>query len=108
MEFLVEFVVVVPAGTPESDVDRRWGEEAVAARRLADDGHLVRLWRVAAAAGTSRAIGIYEADDRRRLDGLLQALPLHDWMQVTVTALEHHPNDPRSAPEAAGADATRR
>jgi muconolactone D-isomerase len=108
MEFLVEFVVVVPPGTPESDVDRRRSEEAVAARKLADDGHLVRLWRVAAAAGTSRAIGIYEADDQQQLDGLLEALPLYEWMQIKVTALEHHPNDRNSVPEPAAAEATRR
>jgi hypothetical protein len=28
------------------------------------------------------------------MDGLLRALPLYDWMRVTVTPLEPHPNDP--------------
>jgi muconolactone delta-isomerase len=32
------------------------------------------------------------------MDELLHALPLHDWMQVTVTALEAHPNDPTPVP----------
>jgi muconolactone D-isomerase len=108
MEFLVEFVVVVPPGTPESDVDRRRRAEAVAARKLADDGHLVRLWRAAAATGTSRAIGIYEVDDQQQLDGLLEALPLYDWMQITVTALERHPNDRSAAREPAAAEAPHR
>ena len=30
------------------------------------------------------------------LDGLLHALPLADWMQVTVIPLAPHPNDPDS------------
>jgi muconolactone delta-isomerase len=28
------------------------------------------------------------------LDRLLRVLPLYDWMQVAVTPLETHPNDP--------------
>ena len=28
------------------------------------------------------------------MDGLLRALPLYEWMRVTVTPLEPHPNDP--------------
>jgi muconolactone D-isomerase len=44
MEFLVEFIVEVPRGTRESEVDERWREEGVAARELADGGHLIRLW----------------------------------------------------------------
>jgi muconolactone delta-isomerase len=32
------------------------------------------------------------------MDELLHALPLHDWMRVTVTALEAHPNDPTPPP----------
>jgi muconolactone delta-isomerase len=30
-------------------------------------------------------------------DGLLAALPLADWLHVTVTPLEGHPNDPAQA-----------
>jgi muconolactone D-isomerase len=97
MEFLVDFVVDVPSGTPESEVDRRSNDEAVAARKLADDGHLVRLWRARAEPGKTRALGIYRTDDQRQLDRLLNALPLYDWMQITVTPLEPHPNDPPAA-----------
>ena len=32
--------------------------------------------------------------ERTELDGLLSALPLYEWMTVTVTGLERHPNDP--------------
>ena len=39
-------------------------------------------------------LGLYRADGEAELDGLLRALPLYEWMHVTVTPLEPHPNDP--------------
>ena len=62
-----------------------------------DEGHLVRLWRPPAAPGETKALGLYRAGSEAQLAGLLGALPLYDWMRVTVTPLEPHPNDP--APE---------
>jgi muconolactone D-isomerase len=92
MEFLVEFDVNVPDGTPESEVEDRERAEASAARSLAAKGHLVRVWR-----REGKVLGLYRAQSRSELDGLLGALPLYDWMQVAVTALEPHPNDPAAA-----------
>ncbi len=92
MEFLVELEVEVPTGTPPEEVDRRLRAESDAAAKLAEDGHLVRLWRTGAT-----AIGLYRANSEAELDGLLDALPLADWLQVTVTPLEGHPNDPAEA-----------
>jgi muconolactone delta-isomerase len=92
MEFLVEFNVDVPAGAFESEVDDREAAEASAAAKLVDDGHVVRLWKPAA--GESRALGLYRAESETELGDLLDALPLRDWMRVTVTPLEPHPNDP--------------
>lgn len=48
------------------------------------------------ASGESKAVGLYRADSEAQLDALLAALPLDRWMQVTVTPLEPHPNDPTS------------
>jgi len=94
MEFLVEFNVEVPAGTAEAEVEERTRAEAVAAAELAADGHLLRLWRPAAGAGDPSAVGIYAAGSRAELDALLGALPLADWLQMTVVPLAPHPNDP--------------
>lgn len=94
MEFLVEFNVKVPAGTPESEVGYRERAEALAAARLVDAGHLVRLWKLAGAPGESRAIGLYRADGEAELAALLGALPLSEWMQTVTTPLAPHPNDP--------------
>jgi muconolactone delta-isomerase len=94
MEFLVEFDVQVPDGASEADVAERNRAESVAAAGLAADGHLLRLWRPNGAAGGPTAVGIYAAESQAELDALLGALPLADWMQMTVVPLTPHPNDP--------------
>jgi muconolactone D-isomerase len=94
MEFLVEFEINVPGGTAESEVRNREDAEAAAAAELVHQGHLVRVWKLAAAAGETRVLGLYVADSQMQLDKLLRALPLYEWMRVTVTPLEPHPNDP--------------
>jgi muconolactone delta-isomerase len=97
MEFLVEFEVEIPAGTPEAQVEQRQRAEAAAAAELAEDGHLVRLWRRPLVGDGTTAIGLYHADSETELDDLLAALPLADWLRVTVTTLEAHTNDPATA-----------
>jgi muconolactone delta-isomerase len=94
MEFLVGFEINVPDGTPELEVSDRENAEASAAAELAQQGHLVRVWRLAAAAGGPTVLGLYRAYSEAELDDLLRALPLYDWMRVTVTPLSPHPNDP--------------
>jgi len=94
VEFLVEFNVNVPDGVPRSEVEERQSGEALAAAKLAEEGHLVRIWKPPVAHGERKALGLYRADSETQLDGLLGALPLADWMRVTVTPLEPHPNDP--------------
>ena len=94
MEFLVEFEVEVPAGTPDAEAEQHQRAESAAAAKLAEDGHLVRLWRRPLAGDGTTAIGLYRADSEATLDGLLAAPPLADWLRVTVTPLEAHPNDP--------------
>jgi muconolactone delta-isomerase len=94
MDFLVEFEVNVPKGTPESEVAAREDAESAAAAKLVDQGHLIRLWKRRVASGESRPIGLYRAESEAAMDGLLRALPLYEWMRVTVTPLESHPNDP--------------
>jgi hypothetical protein len=41
MDFLVEFEINVPGGTPESEVTAREEAESAAAAKLVDQGHLV-------------------------------------------------------------------
>src|SRR2546430_1781766 len=94
MEFLVAFALDIPAGTPRSAISDREDAEAAATAKLADEGHLLRVWRSGVAPGETTIVGLYRAESEAQLDGLLGALPLSDWMHVTVTPLEAHPNDP--------------
>jgi muconolactone delta-isomerase len=107
MEFLVDFDVTVPDETPAAEVEAREGAESVAAARLAEAGYLLRVWRRPAGTAGTTVLGLYRADSRDQLDELLAALPLREWMDVTVTTLEPHPNDPvaasRSGPATPGA-----
>ena len=93
MDFLVEFEINVPPGTPESEVTARENAESAAAAKLVDQGHLIRLWKRQVRPGESRPIGLYRAESGGELDDLMRALPLYEWMRVTVTPLEPHPND---------------
>ena len=97
MEFLVELELEVPADTPHEEVEQRTRAESAAAAKLADDGHLVRLWTRPLVGDGSTAVGLYRADGEAELDGLLDALPIADWLRVTVTPLEAHRNDPAKA-----------
>ena len=94
VEFLVEFEIKIPEGTPESEVKDREDAEADAAAKLVEEGHLVRVWKLPVEAGETQILGLYRADSETELDGLLRALPLYEWMRVSVTPLALHPNDP--------------
>ena len=94
MEFLVEFEITVPAGTADTEVEAREGAEEMAAAALVEQGHLLRVWKLAAANGQSSILGLYRAGSRRQLEGLLEALPLYEWMRIEITPLRPHPNDP--------------
>jgi muconolactone delta-isomerase len=97
MEFLVEFEVEVPADTPDAEVQQHQRAESAAAAKLAEEGHLVRLWRRPLVGDGTTAIGLYRAFSQAQLEDLLASLPLADWLRVTVTPLEAHPNDPATA-----------
>jgi muconolactone D-isomerase len=94
MEFLVEFELDIPDRVPESEVEDRERAESAAAETLADQGHLVRLWRASAGTGPTTVLGLYRAGSRAELDGLLGALPLYEWLHTSITPLAKHPNDP--------------
>jgi muconolactone D-isomerase len=92
MEFLVELETHVPDGTAQAAVNDRKNAEAAASAKLGQQGHLLRFWRPTVVSG--RAVGLHRADSAPQLEGLLSALPMHDWLRVTVTPLEPYPNDP--------------
>ena len=90
MEFLVQFELDIPDCVAESEVEDRGRAEAVAAETLAEEGHLVRLWQVS----SGIVLGLYRAGNKDELGELLGALPMYEWMQMSITPLVQHPNDP--------------
>ena len=102
MEFLVQFAVEIPDAATESEVRDREAAEADAAARLVDEGHLLRVWKLPVDSGEAQILGLYRAETETELDGVLRALPLYEWMRVSVTQLARHPNDPARSPAADG------
>jgi len=97
MEFVVQHEGDDPAATADAEVEQHQRAESAAAAKLAEDGHLVRLWRRPLLGDGTTAIGLYRAFSQAQLEDLLATLPLADWLRVTVTPLEAHPNDPATA-----------
>jgi muconolactone delta-isomerase len=90
-EFLTTFTTVIPAGTPDATVADTEAREAVRAKELAGQGHLLRLWRLP---GDGQALGLWRAADAAELQVILKSLPLDAWMTVQTTPLTPHPSDP--------------
>lgn len=96
MEFLVEFELSISDGVPDAEVRHRKDSESVAAAKLVAAGHLVRLWTPQVPSSAPKVLGLHRAESCSELEGLLGRLPLAQWMEVTITPLAQHPNDPAS------------
>ena len=104
MEFLVTMTTQVPEGTTDEVVAEVRGREAAHSAELADQGHLLRLWRPPLQPGEWRTLGLFAADSEAELEDVLASMPLRIWRSDEVVALSTHANDPRrpagvSAPE---------
>jgi muconolactone delta-isomerase len=95
MEYLVTMTTQVPEGTSDEVVAETRGREANRSRALADQGHLLRLWRPPLQPGEWRTIGLFTAADEVELEDVLASMPLRVWRSDEVVALSTHPNDPR-------------
>ena len=89
-EFLVTFTLAVPPGTPDQAVQDTKAREAQAARDLAGQGHLLRLWTLP----DERTLGLYQAHDAAQMEAILASLPLAPWLTTDTTPLSPHPSDP--------------
>jgi muconolactone D-isomerase len=91
MEFLVHISIVIPQDMPDDERQRRYDAETRQAAALASAGQLVRLWRVP---GRTANWGLWRARDATELHQALTSLPLWPFMDIEVTPLAEHPNDP--------------
>jgi muconolactone delta-isomerase len=105
MEFLVDMVTTVPAGTTDAEIDAIRTREAARSRELAAQGHLLRLWRPPLAPGEWRTWGLFQAADAAGLESVLASMPLRVWRHDTVTPLTAHPSDPAASKQASASAA---
>jgi muconolactone D-isomerase len=94
MDYLIDFTTTVPDGTSTAEVEERSTGEGTRVAELAEQGHALRVWKPIPDDGRWRAIGLYRADDDAELQTILESLPLYPWMEITITPLGEHPNDP--------------
>ena len=98
MDYLVEFVINIPDDAAAAEVEQRMAGETTRVAELAAQGHVLRVWKPLPEDGRRRALGLYRAASDEELEAVLNSLPLRPWMEVSVTALAEHANDPaRSA-----------
>jgi muconolactone delta-isomerase len=95
-EFLITFTITIPDGTSADAVRDMKEQEARRAHELAEQGHLVRLWRLEEAPTTWRSLGLWRADDAAAMQALIESLPMYmdGWIKADTLPLARHPNDP--------------
>jgi muconolactone D-isomerase len=91
----MEFLVHMEVGRIESeDREKKLRElESIRGRELAEQGIMLRLWRVP---GRRANWGVWRAKDGDHLHDALASLPLFPYLTITVHPLATHPNDPGS------------
>jgi muconolactone delta-isomerase len=93
-EYLTVLTSKIPAGTPRQDVTDTDAAEAIRAKELARQGHLLRLWTLP---GPSRVLGLWNAAGPAELQAVLTSLPMDPWLTAQTTPLTRHPTDPATA-----------
>jgi muconolactone delta-isomerase len=99
MDYLIEFVITIPDDAPPAEIEQRLAGETTRVAELAAQGHALRVWKPLPEDGRRRALGLYRAASDEELDAILDSLPLRPWMELLVTALAEHPNDPAPTSE---------
>ena len=94
MLFLIKMRVSFPSQLSDNDRSALRTQEAAVAKKLAQEGTLLRLWRSDASTATW---GIWQADDQEKVEVAIQSLPLHIYMETEIHQLTEHPNDPKGA-----------
>jgi muconolactone delta-isomerase len=98
-ESLTTFVLSFPDAVDTPTADEAQAAESRSARKLADQGYLVRLWTLP---GPGRALGLWQAESARELQAIFAALPLRPWLGIETVPLTEHPSDPALADLTAG------
>lgn len=92
MEFLVNIKVNFPHEVSDARRTELLKAEAERAKELADEGKLMRLWRVP---GRRENFGLWRAGNATELHGALASLPLFPFLDIAVVPLATHHADPQ-------------
>lgn len=90
LEFLVN-ITIDTIGVDQAELRKLRQQEARSAKELAASGALRRLWRVE---GSWANVGLWQAEDEQSLWKMFEGLPLRPYMDIKVSRLGLHPNDP--------------
>lgn len=90
-EFLVNIKITWPRDLTQAEINRISYQEVKLAARYADEGRLVRMWRVP---GRLENWGLWRAADATELHETISSLPVWPFMDVTVHPLAAHTVDP--------------
>jgi muconolactone delta-isomerase len=93
-EFFTTFTLTMPSDASPQDVEAATFGEARRTAELAAQRRLIRLW---ALPGEGRNLGLWQAADAERMDGILRSLPMDKWLEVETLPLTRHPSDPATA-----------
>jgi muconolactone delta-isomerase len=107
-EFFTTFVTAIPDGTPTQAVNDARAGEARRTHELAEQGHLIRLWLLAAWPDGSHALGLWRSQDGAQMRAILDSLPMAPWLTEEITPLVPHPSDPAVSGSRPAATETRR
>jgi muconolactone delta-isomerase len=80
-------------GSVSAGTDSEFFVESTCSVPDADQGQLLRLWRLEPGP-VGRTLGLWNAVDTADLEATLARSPLSDWAATTVTPLSRHPSDP--------------
>ena len=90
MRFMVQMVVRLPGDWPADRLDEIQKAENARGHELIKAGKLRRLFRIV---GRRANFSIWDSDSLEELHENLSSLPMHPWMDITVTPLVEHPSE---------------
>jgi muconolactone D-isomerase len=93
MLFHVHMATHVPDGMNADTLAALQAKERAHGAPLQESGTWRHLWRVA---GKFENISIFDVADPDELHEILSGLPLYSLMDISVTALSHHPGSVRA------------
>jgi muconolactone D-isomerase len=88
MLFMLNIDYTMPPHFTPAQADALRQQENEHAGRLAQQGTLVRIWRVV---GTQSNFSLWRADTLEALHGELSRLPMFPYLKIHVTPLVDHP-----------------